>query len=210
MKVGLGVSDIAFKQYGQSPYIGYENNSLIQEKPLFSFQGGFFMLITLSHKWTLQPEMLYASKGINYSKNFLYDDITFRLHINYLQVPLILGYQIGNGKVWSSRPYFGSYAAWKINAKRLIKVEGVEEQMKISNLKTFDFGGLLGCAVNRKLTSGEFTMDFRISYSLINMMNPIEGHIPEYNHNPDAYARNICITLSAGYLFENIFKEKKQ
>ncbi|NNF21388.1 MAG: hypothetical protein HKN67_05570, partial [Saprospiraceae bacterium] len=67
-KTGFGVSDIAFKKYGQTLYIGYENNGLIHEKPLVSYEFGIFMNHRLSGKLDVQTEFLYASRGINYNK----------------------------------------------------------------------------------------------------------------------------------------------
>jgi len=208
VKAGFGVSDIAFKKYGQSPYIGYENNSLIHEKPIFSYQAGLFYPLPLSKKWTLQPELLFTSKGIDYSKQFLYDDITYKINISYLEVPVLLKYQLGKGEKWPTGIYLGPYVASKLSVTRKTHLEGIKESSKVSNVKAIDFGSVLGVMVNRKMSSGELSFDFRIGYSLINMMDTIDGHIPEYNKMPDPYARNISITLSIGYLFDNIFESK--
>ncbi len=208
IKGGIGAADIGFKKYGQSPYIGYENNSLIHEKPLLSFQIGMFYCLELGQKWTLQPELLFAAKGIDYSKKFLYDDITYKININYLELPVLIKYQLGKGEKWPTGIYLGPYSAYKLNATRNTKVEGVKESAEVTNVKSVDFGCLVGVMVNRKLNSGELTFDFRISYSLINMMDTIDGHIPEYDKMTDPYARNINITFSVGYLFTDLFKSK--
>lgn len=210
IKGGIAASDIAFKKYGQSPYLGYENNSLIHEKPLLSYQLGLFTQLNFRKKWHLQPELLFAAKGINYSKDFLYDDITYKINISYLEVPVLLNYSLSNRDKGRTALYIGPYVAWKLRAMRNTEVEGIREKEKVPNINSGDLGGIAGVAVNRKLLSGQIVFDFRLSFSLINMMDPIEGHVPEHNKTPEEYARNAGIIFSVGYLFDRFPLNKNE
>ena len=73
----------------------------------------------------------------------------------------------------------------------------------MSNVKDFDFGIVSGFSVDFTQPSGQLILDFRISYSLMNMMNHLEGYIPWYYGPSQEYARNISISLTAGYRFSN-------
>ena len=53
-------------------------------------------------------------------------------------------------------------------------------------------------------------VDLRIGYSLINMMDPVQGHYAQYNKTPEPYARNINVTFSVGYLIEDMWTKKNQ
>jgi hypothetical protein len=202
IKGGIAVSDITFKKYGQSPYLGYENNSLIHEKPLLSYQFGLFYPLDIGKKWQLQPELLFAAKGINYNMDFLYDDVTYQINIHYLELPVLLKHQTFTGKKGRTYLYLGPYAAWKLSAVKNTKVEGEREKVNVSNVKSGDFGVLVGTSIHKEWLSSQVIFDFRISYSLINMMHPIEGHLPEYNRTPKEYVRNVGIIFSVGYLFD--------
>ena len=79
IKGGIGASDIGFKKWGQTQYLSYEVDHLEHEKPLFTYQFGLFATFQFGERWELQPELLFITKGLNYNKKFLCDDITYEL-----------------------------------------------------------------------------------------------------------------------------------
>ncbi|MBT8229344.1 MAG: PorT family protein, partial [Bacteroidia bacterium] len=206
-KTGFGVSDIAFKKYGQTLYIGYENNGLIHEKPLVSYEFGIFMNHRLSGKWDVQTEFLYAARGINYNKQYLYDEITYQINIGYLQLPVLLGFKLSSQTKGGISFYLGPYGSLLLFAHLNKEIEGVKAHKEMNGVRVFDFGSIVGFKVERKLESGSLLFDFRIGYSLVNMMDPIDGYFLEYNNTPDEYARNIGIIFSIGYRFNDLFKK---
>jgi hypothetical protein len=208
VKVGLGVSDIGFKNEGQIPYLGYEINSIEHRLPLLTYQIGAFANFEVSDKIGFQPELLYVTQGLDYSTNFLYDDVTYKIKSSYLQLPLLFKYRTAIKKKKQSGILVGPYAAIKLKGKRIIEMEGSREKTEVTNLKQTDLGIIAGYAFDFNLASKKMLLEIRTGYSLINMMDRIDGYIPSYYGPKKEYARNISITVSAQYEFTQIGRKK--
>ena len=94
VKGGITISDIIFAVDGQTPYLGYDINYLTHRLPFLTYQFGFFKTYELNNKIDFQPELLFIKKGLNYSMDLLYDDITYIIRIHYVEVPLLLKYKL--------------------------------------------------------------------------------------------------------------------
>ena len=207
-KGGVGVSDIAFLKNGQLPYLGYDINQLEHKVPKLSFQLGSMATFELTRRIEFQPELLYTLKGLDYSTKYLYDDITYQINLHYLEVPLLFRYKICLKEKKQSGFLLGPYGAWKFSAKKVTEFEGQREKTNMSNVKGYDFGIIGGYALDFDLLSGQMVIDLRCSYSLVNIMDPIEGHLPWYYGPTKDYARNVNISLTVGYRFLNIWQKK--
>ena len=208
IKGGIGISDIAFLKDGQTPYLGYEINALEHRIPMFTFEVGTFGTIELWKRIEFQPELLFARQGLNYSTKYIYDDITYKINISYLKMPLLLKYKISTKKKIHSALFIGPYFACKLKAVRIAEVESEREKTIISNVKNIDFGLVTGYSVDFNLFSRKMLFDLRCSYGLMNMMNTIAGYIPSYYSPSKEYARNVSITLTAGYRFINSWSQR--
>jgi hypothetical protein len=202
IKAGIGISDIAFLKDGQTPYLGYEVNSLRHRYPLLTFQIGTFGTIGLWKRIEFQPELILSMQGLNYSTKYLYNDYIFKINISYLKMPLLFRYKISIRKKWSSALFIGPYASWKLNAVRITEADGRRKKTEMPNVKQVDFGAIAGYCADICLPAGQLTVDLQFSYSLINMMNRIPGYIPWYYGPSKPYARLVGITLSMGYRWE--------
>jgi hypothetical protein len=56
--------------------------------------GGLTSQISFNKKWSIQPEIIYSSKGYSYVD--LYDDKRSSMRLNYLNVPILVGYKVFN------------------------------------------------------------------------------------------------------------------
>jgi hypothetical protein len=204
IKGGIGISGIAFLKDEQTEYLGYEINSLEPQTPKLSFEAGIFGTIEPCKRIELQPELLYTMQGCNYSTEYLYDHITYRINISYLKMPLLVKYKIAIRKKIHSALFLGPYAAWKLKAVRATEIEEEWEKVKIPNVKNADFGLTTGYSMDFNLFSNRIIFDLRCSYGLINAINRITGYVPSYYGPSKQYARNINISLTAGYRFINI------
>ena len=207
IKGGIGVSDIGFKKWGQTPYLSYEVDQLEHAKPLLTYQFGGFYIFQFGERWELQPELLFITKGLNYNKEFLYDDIIYKINISYLEIPILMKYKISKRKKMETALFLGSYVAQKLRARKITEFEGVREKVKVSNVKSNDLGILSGCSLDFLKV---MNIDFRISYSLINVVETLPDHVPEYGKHAKDYARNINTSLSVGYRFNKFFKKNKE
>jgi hypothetical protein len=206
----MGAADIVFADEGQIPYLGYEGNLLHHRVPLLAYQVGAFGSFDLNRKLDFQPELLFAANGLDYRSNFLYDDVTYRVNIYYVQVPLLLRYKTAVKKDKHSGLLIGPYFSWKLNATKVTEIEGIREKAPMSNVTGYDLGVLTGYSFDVLLPSGDLVFDFRAGYSLINMMDPVEDFIPWY-YGPEAErARNVTLMISLGYRFMDIGSTKEK
>jgi len=144
IKAGPGISDIVFKQDCQTPYLGYEINSLDHRKPLLTFQAGIFSSINISERIEVQPELLLIGQGLNYSTEYLYDDITYKINIHYLHVPLTIRYKLSLKDSRNSGLFAGIYSSLKLKATLSTKLDGEENKSRTGNVNNTDFGLVCG------------------------------------------------------------------
>ena len=206
LKIGTGIADIAFLKKGQTPFLGYEINSLWHRVPRLSLQGGVAYAVPLSHRFTFEPELLCVMQGLNYNTTYLYDDLVYKINLTYLQTPLLISYKFFQKEKRHSGLLLGPYAAFKIHSGKITAVDGVRKKEKVSNAADWDFGAIVGYAVNFKMSKGELEVGFRMAYSLVNVLARLDGALPDYYGPSKDYARNINVALVLGYGFSNLEK----
>lgn len=209
VKVGLGVSDIVFRDEGQTPYLDYEINSLEHKLPKISYQFGVVASFEVTNHIDFQPALLFVSQGLDYSTKYLFDDITYKINSNYLQLPLLFKYRTSVEKNKLSGFVFGPYASVKLSANKIIKIGGEREKNPMTNIRQTDFGLIAGYTFDFNLASKKMLLELSSSYSLFDMMDRIDGYIPMYNGPEDEYARNASIWLSVEYRFNDLITKKK-
>lgn len=204
LKAGVGISDIAFRVKGQAPYLGYEVDELEHRLPKLTYQAGLFATIGLGKRWGVQPELLFITQGLDYSISYPYDDITYKLNLFYMHMPVLIQYQLGPNTQWHPALMAGPYASVKLGARRITEVDGIREKTSLSNMRPVDFGLAAGFGTAFHVARGQLVLDFRATYSLVNVMDRVEGYVPDYYGSNDAYARNMSIVLTLGYRFKKI------
>lgn len=209
VKGGIGFSDIIFSVEGQAPYLGHEVDHLTHNFPLFTYQFGVFGNIKLNNHFDFQPEILIIRQGINYDFDFLYQEVTYRLYLCYVQMPLLVRYKFSLKKKNQPNFFLGPYFSANVSAKKITNYDGNRETENMENVKPFDFGFVAGFGYDFNLRSGQIVSDLRVDYSLINMMNTTDGNIPYYYTPDNLKARNISFTLMVGYRFNQLFKKNK-
>lgn len=206
LKAGAGMADIAFLKRGQTPYLSYEINSLWHRKPMLSFQGGISYGFELGNRLSFKPEMILVLQGLNYSTSYLYEDIVYRFNLTYLQFPLLLEYKVFLRENRYSALKAGPYAGLGIRSKKVTCVDGIRAKETLSNVKNADIGLVAGYSVNFSLPKGGLEVGFRLAYSLVNMMEPLEDGHPDYYGPSKEYARNVNVSFVFGYVFDNLKK----
>lgn len=196
-KGGPALSDIVFADKGQTPYLSYEINSLTHRLPYLTYQFGVFKSFSLNNRLSIQPEILFVKKGLNYSLDFIYDDITYIIKIHYVEVPILIKLYLNNNK--RSAILLGPYFSYMINNKRIRKIDGVMEKDYVSNINKTDFGFAGSFAFDFK---NRFNLDFRVTYSLNEMMKYLDSVILDYYGPGKERARNVNLSLTVGYYLQ--------
>jgi hypothetical protein len=164
----------------------------------------------LGKRIDFQPEFLFITQGLDYSTTYMYDDIPYKIRISSLNLPLLVRYKIFLKEKRQSGLYAGPYLSWMFHAVKITEVEGQKEKTEMPNVKTVDFGLSAGYSIDFNLSSGQIIIDLRCSYGLINMMDVIEGSVPDFYGPTEEYARNVNISLTAGYRFSNLWSKNTE
>jgi hypothetical protein len=207
VKAGFGFSDVVFSDEGQVPYLGYETDYLTHRYPLFTYQVGLFATVRLSNHFDFQPELLFVKQGLNYNMDFIYDDIENRLDLYYLQLPIIIRYRMGLKRKHQPNLFVGPYFGFLIQSKRTKTYDGNTTSQSADNAKPYDFGLVTGFGYDFNLKTGQITAELRFGYSLIDVLETQEAHLPYYNTHGNLKARNLSTTILVGYRFTNLKKK---
>jgi len=178
--------------------LGYEWSGLSMGN-LWGFQVGFFKSFDISRRFQVQPEMNYALRGGDGSTTFVYDDIVYKIKIFYVEVPLILKYRIVAGRSFSTAILAGPYAALKLKAERRTRIWDEKAATAIQNVRTLDYGLLLGLGVEYALGSGRVLLDLRSGVGLNNIMDVPPDTVRLYPEKDRI--RNLYASALIGYAF---------
>ena len=129
-----------------------------------NFHVGFYGKMPLTRGVSIQPELLYTSKGAKEKyNNFLSGNGEYRFNLNYIELPLSFVFNIAP----NFNLHAGGYAAYlvNVNIKNLNKDNG--EITEIANLDEddfhrFDAGVLAGLGIDIQ----NFTIGARYNYGL--------------------------------------------
>ncbi len=208
IRLGGGVSDIGFREGGQSAYLGYEVNSLTHKIPLFTYQVGVAKDWSLSNRFALLTELLWSRKGLSYSTDYLYGDFKYKLILHYLELPILLKVKTNIKNQKSSGFFLGPYLGVLLN-DRLDRNESGRYRVGYGEVNRLDPGVLLGYQADFNVRELRFYWDLRSGYSLSNMMQFVDDVILSTDHPDEAYARNITVILSLGYVLKSSLKREE-
>ncbi|WP_373515561.1 porin family protein [Persicitalea sp.] len=180
-KAGVNVSSIALPLNGYGPRIGYKL--------------GVMADIGLSSRFSIQPNLLFSSKGVVYkteerdASGLYIETIRTKLNLNYLEVPILVVYKhpLRNGaKLFAGMgPYMGigifgyskmnGYDKWKVSFDS-------NPRQDVLSFLPFDFG--LSTSIGIETRKFSFGVDFN------NGIKPLAHNTKNYNNT---------LSLTAGY-----------
>lgn len=201
IRMGAGVSDIAFLEESQLSYLGYEIKSLNHKLPAFTTQAGVVAQLRTRGRYIPRAEVQISREGLNYNSSFLYDDIRYQLRITYLKLPILLKIDPDLRNNRQSGFIIGPYVSYALNSVLFTEIEGDKQKQKKDNVNRLDLGILGGYSWDMSSLMEQVFLDVRFSYSLINMMKQLEPFIPVYPGLAKEYARNVNIVFAIEYLF---------
>ena len=153
-----------------------DTNDMLENR--IAFNVGIVAEISLSDKFSVQPELLYSSIGTKMEIM----DIEADLITDYLSIPIMVKYYAVEGLGIEVGPQIG----FPLSATA--KAEGEEDDFK-DDLESIDFG--LGFGASYKLEMGVF-FNARYVLGMTNIMKEI---------NSDDYIKNNVFQFSVGYMF---------
>jgi hypothetical protein len=175
-KVGLNLSTMTLKALGIS----------VDPKTLAGFHLGVISEITLTNSLTLQPGILYSTKGSKYK----IDTEEFSMAPSFLEIPVnvLYGFDLGGAKL---DLFAGPYFAYGIGGKS--KSGGESADIKFgsgqeNDMKPFDLGINIGAGINLS----NIIISAQYGLGLTNL-SPVTDN--------DAEMKTKVIGISIAYLF---------
>lgn len=148
--------------------------------------GGFFLRFNFSKYFGIQPEVLYAQKGVDFEHKYL-DTRKKRLH--YLELPVQCIISIPSSILMTPYLSFGPYAGVLIEAKE----KWLSEKVETNEYSRADFGISAGFGSAFDVNTGDIIVDFRFNVGLINVLD---------DGINDREMKNWTFALTLGYAFK--------
>jgi len=154
---GLSVSSIS----GES--------SLIHTSSKYGPGGGVFFTLGVSDAFSVQPEILYVSKGASWGDGQSTDDLgnptgTYELLslVDYVEIPVLLRFALPLGSV--VRPVLSAGPAVAFEADERLKTTGdLSSSEKVDFYKNTDFGAAAGLGLEMVGGGGIWSLDTRFT-----------------------------------------------
>ncbi len=187
-----------FSRFGIKAGVNFSNMSVdnANDKNLRTgFHAGVFGRMAMSELFSLQPELLYTTKGFSNSYDNLIAKGKADVNLNYIEVPINLVYHLSEDFNFQLGPYF-SYLA-NVNVTTNNELLGfldinTDDNIDRDNFKKFDVGLTAGLGFEVE----DFIFGFKYNLGLVNVAEnnfPAEQLLGESHHS--------VIQVYAGILF---------
>lgn len=166
-KAGVNFSNMLFEE---------DDNSLedLAKNGAVKFTAGFVFILPIGDVVALQPELLFVQKGAESTYKLLGQEATNKLTYNYLDIPLLLRFSLGDTYGEGLGIYFngGIYAGYAINGKS----ETITPLGTTKTDLTFDAADDqrrldFGLAAGGGLTLGNLFFDLRYVHGTNNLLD---------------------------------------
>jgi hypothetical protein len=124
---------------------------------------GFFAKLPVARGFSIQPELLYSSKGAKEEyDNFIEGEGEYRFNLNYVELPVLAVFNVAKNFNLHLGPYV-SYLAG-VNIKDLKDNGTIDEiaELDADNFNRFDYGLVGGLGID----ISNFTLGARYNYGL--------------------------------------------
>ena len=187
-----------FTQFGAKAGVNFSNMTIddSSDKTLKTgFHAGVFGRMGLTESFSLQPELLYTTKGLTNTYDNALAEGEAKFNLNYIEIPINFVYHLAEDFSFQLGPYVGYLLNANVSTSNsLLDFFDIDTNDNIDrdNFKSFDLG----------LTAGlDFTLDpvilgFKYNLGLVNV-----GKDNVVSEQLLGDARNTVIQIYAGILF---------
>lgn len=149
---------------------------------------GAFAEIPLSERFSLLPEILYATQGAETESPSFEGTIYNDYELNYLQVPVLIKMYVYKGLAIEAGPSFNFLVDENLTGRSAMFPDGYTNTENLG--RRFEFGAALGVSYN---LPGHFMVNSRFIHGLTDVF------IEDYKYLGSTY--NYGFQLGIGYLF---------
>ena len=137
---------------------------------------GLGLGVVIADMFVIQPEFLFAMKGIKSEMEESGMSLTSTFRLNYLEIPLLLKFNIPAGDVLIPNVYVGPALAINLSAKvtneadpeELLQLSGLDDEIDMKDdTKAVDFGLAMGGGLDIKAGPGRVIIDIRYTLGFL-------------------------------------------
>lgn len=153
------------------PYLGYDIEwvQLGNQKPVMYPYLGSFYNFQFSNWFSLQPELSFTQKGVSFSQNE-YEQITYKVKISYLEMPLSMAFKFINKEKFFSAFILGGYGAYKLSGIKIVASHNSgKEKTKIDCIENFEAGYHLGLNFKQVIFDQDILFEIRFFQGLTDL-----------------------------------------
>ena len=157
-------------------------NDVSDENMKVGFNAGFFAKLPVTKGFSIQPELLYSSKGAKETyNNFLEGKGEYRFNLNYIELPVLAVINVAKNFNVHVGPYISYLAA--VNIKDLNDDGTIDEikELNAENFNRIDYGVAGGLGID----ISNITLGARYSYGLheIGKSGSLSGELTKDSKN---------------------------
>lgn len=146
------------------------------------FNAGFFAKLPVTRGFSIQPELLYTSKGAKETyNNIIQGEGEYRFNLNYIELPVLAVINVAKNFNIHAGPYVSYLAA--ANIKNLHEDHSQDEiaELDADNFNRFDYGLVGGLGID----ISNFTIGARYNYGLreIGKSGSLSGQVTKDSRN---------------------------
>jgi len=136
------------------------------------FIGGAFLTYSISDMLSIQPEILFVMKGgkfveeISLPPPFGVMDTHYDLRLNYLEIPVLIKFNLLMGESFKPSIFAGGYFAIEAGGTAAVEFAGSKAEQSIDPFKYTDCGLIFGAGVDMRLGTVKLTVDVRYDLGL--------------------------------------------
>ncbi|HEY8894328.1 MAG TPA: porin family protein [Niastella sp.] len=146
------------------------------------FNAGFFAKLPVTRGFSIQPELLYTSKGAKEKyNNIIQGEGEYRFNLNYIELPVLAVINVAKNFNIHAGPYVSYLAA--ANIKNLHEDHSQDEiaELDADNFNRFDYGLVGGLGID----ISNFTIGARYNYGLreVGKSGSLAGQVTKDSRN---------------------------
>ncbi len=150
---------------------------------------GVYANYRLASSFSLQPEVLYIEKGATVSDS----DIDYRLQINYIDVPILAQYHLGDN-AFGPRFFAGPYVSFALSSFSNVAVvdqNRLTPDEWLGHTNDVLFGLAAGLGIDREISQRNFFLEVRYHF----------GISPVFTQTVPGNLKNRALFIIAGLAF---------
>ena len=146
---------------------------------------GASLLLPFGHTWSLQPQVLFSNKGSRFDSGVGGEK---NIRLDYVDIPLLLRYDLAGGSLVSPHLYAGPSAGYRVGCNVKVSGSGIPNTSSDCNRtnfdpETFDWGAIVGGGIDLSIGGVGVTGGARYGIGLANINKDHSSSLSQRVHN---------------------------